>query len=72
MPKKWKSFFPFSLSSDPWEIPILKINNKQINGDIVKKEFLKVIIEKTLQSKKKIKEWIKFIFLIFLFIFLYN
>ena len=72
MPKIWKSFFPFLSSSDPWEIPILKIKNKQINGETVKLLNLKVIKEKTLQNKKKIKEWLKFIFLIWLFMSKYN
>ena len=43
---------------------MIKINNKQINGEIVKEEILNAIIEKILQNKKKIKEWFKFIFLI--------
>ena len=69
MPKILKSFFPLILSSDPWDIPILKISNKQINGEIVKLLIAKVIKEKILQNKKKIKEWFKLIFLIWLFIF---
>ena len=36
IPKIWKSFLPFRLSSEPWQTPILKINDKQINGEIVK------------------------------------
>jgi len=56
------------LSSDPWDIPILKINNKQINGEIAKVLNLKAINEKILQTKKKMKEWLKFIFFDLLFI----
>ena len=72
IPNIWKSFFPFRLSSEPWETPIIKIKNKQINGEIVKYVILKDIIEKILQSKKNIKEWFKFIFLIWLFISFYD
>ena len=36
MPNIWKSFFPLRLSSEPCDMPTLKINNKQINGEIVK------------------------------------
>tara|TARA_Y100000022_G_scaffold190637_1_gene190970 strand:+ start:116 stop:247 length:132 start_codon:yes stop_codon:yes gene_type:complete len=43
---------------------MLKIKNKQINGETVKYEILNAIIEKMLQNKKKIKECLKFIFLI--------
>ena len=46
MPNIWKSFFPLILSSEPWDIPILKINNKQINGEIEKSLIAKVNIEK--------------------------
>ena len=67
--KIWKSFLPFKLSSDPWDIPILKINNKQINGEMVKVLILKAINEKILQSKKKMKEWLKFIFFIYYLFF---
>tara|TARA_B100000035_G_scaffold21391_1_gene16911 strand:- start:271 stop:432 length:162 start_codon:yes stop_codon:yes gene_type:complete len=49
-------------------MPTLKINNKQINGEIVKLIKIKVIKEKKLQNKKKIKEWFKLIFFILLFI----
>tara|TARA_B100000424_G_scaffold96874_1_gene72778 strand:+ start:440 stop:547 length:108 start_codon:yes stop_codon:yes gene_type:complete len=35
---------------------MLKINNKQINGEMVKVLILKAINEKMLQSKKKMKE----------------
>ena len=58
------------LSSEPWDIPILKIKNKQISGEIVKLLILKIIKEKKLQNKKKINEWLKFILLIWLFIYL--
>ena len=51
-----KVFFPFRLSSEPCETPIIKIKNKQINGEIVKYEILNAIIEQILQNKKKIKE----------------
>ena len=44
------------LSREPCDIPILKINSKQINGDIVKLLEIKDIKEKMLQNKKKIKE----------------
>jgi len=44
------------LSSDPWETPILKISNKQINEEIVKLVILNDMIEKILQNKKKTKE----------------
>ena len=47
---------------------MLNINNKQINGEIVKLFILKKIKDIKLQNKKKIKEWLKFIFLILLFI----
>ena len=50
-------------------MPILIINNKQINGEIAKSLITKVIKEKMLQNKKKIKEWFKFILFI-LFIIL--
>ena len=72
IPKIWKSFLPFRLSSEPWETPMIRIKNKQINGEIEIKVNLNAIIEKILQNKKKIKEWFKFIFLIWLFISLYN
>ena len=68
MPNNWKSFFPLILSREPWDTPILKINKKQINGDIVRLLLTNIINEKILQNKKKIKEWLKFIFLILLFI----
>ena len=58
MPNILKSFFPLTLSSEPWDIPILKINNKQINGEIVKSLIIKAIKEKTLQNKKKNKRMI--------------
>ena len=58
------------LSSEPWDIPILKIKNKQISGEIVKLLILKIIKEKKLQNKKKINEWLKFILLIWLLIYL--
>jgi len=60
------------LSSDPWDIPILKINNKQVNGEIVKVLILKAINENMLQVKKKMKEWLKFIFFDLLFILNYT
>jgi hypothetical protein len=37
-------------------MPTLKINNKQINGEIVKLLITKVTKEKILQNKKNIKE----------------
>ena len=43
---------------------MIKIKNKQINGEILNCMILNDIIEKILQNKKKIKEWFKFIFLI--------
>ena len=46
---------------------MIKIKNKQINGEILNCMILNVIIEKILQNKKKIKEWFKFIFLIGMF-----
>ena len=53
-------------------MPILKIKNKQTNGEILKLLILKVTNEKTLQSKKKMKERMKFIFFDLLFIFKLN
>jgi hypothetical protein len=43
---------------------MIRIKNKQINGETEIKVNLNAIIEKILQNKKKIKEWFKFIFLI--------
>ena len=57
------------LSKDPWDTPIVKINNKHINGEILKLFNLKIVIEKMFENKKKIKEWVRFIFFISLFIF---
>ena len=68
IPKIWKSFLPFRLSREPWETPITKIKNKQINGEIEIYEILNAIIEQMIQNTKKIKEWLKFIFFIWLFI----
>ena len=48
IPYIWKSFFPLRLSSEPWDIPTLKINNKQINGEIIKS-----LITKLTKEKKK-------------------
>ena len=57
-------------SSDPWDTPMIKINAKQMSGEMVKFLNLKKTNDDILQNKKKIKEWLKFIFLIFVFIFL--
>ena len=54
--KIFRSFSPLTLSRDPWEIPILKMSNKQINGEIVKSLIINVNKEKILQNKKKINE----------------
>ena len=51
---------------------ILKINNKQIKGEIVKVSIFKAINENMLQVKKKMKEWLKFIFFDLLIIINYT
>ena len=43
-------------SKDPWDTPIVKINNKHINGEILKFFNLKIIKEKIIENRKKIKE----------------
>ena len=63
-----RSLFPFTWSKDPWDTPIKRISNKQINGDIIEMSIFKNNNEKILQNKKNIKEWLKQIFLIFSFI----
>ena len=44
IPKIWKSFLPFRLSSEPWETPMNRIKNKQINEEIEIKINLNAII----------------------------
>ena len=63
-----RSFLPLIWSSEPWEIPNIKIRIKQNKVEIVKLLNLKITKEKILQNKKKINEWLKFIFLIVFFI----
>ena len=46
-------FLPFSLSSDPWETPIVEIRKKQ-TIEIYSKSKLKLIKAKTTLSVKKI------------------
>ena len=44
-------------SNDPWEIPIVSISIKQINGEIIKLLFWSRITEEIFTSKKNINEW---------------
>ena len=66
--KTLRSLCPFIWSKDPWDIPIIRISNKQTNGDIIEISTFKNINEKILQNKKNIKEWLKQIFFILIFI----
>ena len=59
---------PFIWSREPCDTPIDKIKNKQNSGEIIKLSILIITKEQILQIKKKIKEWLKFIFLILLLI----
>ena len=64
-----RSFFPFRWSKEPCDTPIIRIKNKQTKGDIIEGSILKNNKERILHDKKKIKEWLKLIFLILLLIF---
>ena len=66
--KTLRSLCPFIWSKDQWDIPIIRISNKQTNGDIIEISTFKNINEKILQNKKNIKEWLKQIFFILIFI----
>ena len=53
--KNFKSFLPFILSKDPWEIPTVNIKNRH---NIVKLFSLKKAkAERMIQTLKKINEW---------------
>ena len=54
--KIFRNFPPLTLSKDPCDTPMIKIKNKQNNGDNIKLSNLNSIKEKMLQNKKKIKE----------------
>ena len=55
--KIFNNFLPLIWSNDPWETPIVRINIRQIVGEIIRFLLWSIFIEIRLTNKKKIKEW---------------
>ena len=54
-PKIFNSFFPLIWSSEPWDIPMLKIKSKEIINKLLLLKYSKA--DKNIQILKKINEW---------------
>ena len=54
-PKTLISFFPFMWSKEPWDIPIVKIKNRETINKLLVLKYSKA--DNNIQKLKKIKEW---------------